>query len=69
MKRINIKHNYVLPHFIQFSKHIFLFIDVEGDNHKQPFAQENTFEYYKIFKKIFFHRPSPVAASGHLHVF
>ena len=38
MKQINMKHNYILPHFIQF-------------------------------KKSFFYRASPVAASGHLHYF
>ena len=38
MKQINIKHNYILPHFIQF-------------------------------KKSFFCRASPVAASGHSHYF
>ena len=38
MKRINTKHNYIIPHFIQF-------------------------------KKSFFYRAFPVAASGHLHYF
>ena len=38
MKPINMKHGYILPHFIQF-------------------------------KKSFFYRASPMAASGHLHYF
>ena len=31
MIRINIKRNYILPHFIHFSKQMLLFISVEGD--------------------------------------
>ena len=98
MKRINVKHDYILPYFVQFSKQILLFIAVEDYNQKQPFADvlQNSialkrfcdihrktplleqlykketptqvffFEYCKIFKKSFFHRASPVAASGQM---
>ena len=38
MKRINVKHDYILPYFVQFSKKILLFIAVEDYNQKQPFA-------------------------------
>ena len=100
MKRINIKHNYILPHFIQFSKQILLFFateDVIRSSRSQVFlkivvikkfrnirrkiplleqlyekeapTQVFFFEYCKSFKKSFFHRASPVAASGHLHIF
>ena len=29
--QINLKYNYILPHFIQFSKQMLLFIAVEDD--------------------------------------
>ena len=38
MIRVNIKLNYIIPHFIQFSKELLLFISVEGDIQKQPFT-------------------------------
>ena len=38
MMRVNIKLNYIIPHFIQFSKELLLFISVEGDIQKQPFT-------------------------------
>ena len=38
MVRMNIKHNYILTHFIQISKQMLLFIAVEDDIEKQPFA-------------------------------
>ena len=31
MIRMNLKHNYILSHFIQFSKQMLLFIAVEDD--------------------------------------
>ena len=36
--RINMKYNYILPHFIQFSKQMLLFIAVEDNIQKEPFA-------------------------------
>ena len=38
MIQINIKHNYILPHFISFNKQMLLFITIEDDTQKQPFA-------------------------------
>ena len=38
MIRRNIKHNYALPHIIHFSQQMLLFIAVEVDIQKQPFA-------------------------------
>ena len=100
MKRISIKHNYILLHLIEFSEQILLFIAIEDANSRsrsqmffkivvfkkfrnihrkaplleQLYEKETPiqvffFEYCKIFKKSFFHRASPVAASGHLHIF
>ena len=40
MIQINIKYNYISPHFIQFSKKMLLFIAVEDDIQKQPFADD-----------------------------
>ena len=38
MIQISIKHDYILPHFIQFNDQMLLFIAVEDDIQKQPFA-------------------------------
>ena len=38
MIRRNIKHNYALPHIIHFSQQMLLFIAVDADIQKQPFA-------------------------------
>ena len=38
MIRVNIKLDYILPHFIQFSKQLLLFIAVENNIQKQPFT-------------------------------
>ena len=38
MIKINKKHNYILLHFIQFSKQMFLLIAIEGDIQKQLLA-------------------------------
>ena len=35
MKRINVKHNYILPQFNQFSKQMLIFIAFGGDIQKQ----------------------------------
>ena len=49
MIQINVKYNYTLPHFIRFSKQMFLFIAVENYIYKQPYRCSSKF--CKIHKK------------------
>ena len=38
MIQINIKHNHILSHYIQFSKQMLIFSAVEDNIQKQPFT-------------------------------
>ena len=58
MIQINIKHNYILLHFIQFSKQILLFIAVGDDIQKQPFV--DVLQNKCSYKFCNIHRKTPV---------
>ena len=50
MKRINIKHYCIFPHFIQFSKQTLLFIAALDDHHQKPAVRRSSSK--KLFLKI-----------------
>ena len=55
---MNIKHNYILTHFIQISKQMLLFIAVEDDIEKQPFADVLQNSCFLKFPNI--HHKTPI---------